>query len=213
METRDLDASQDYLPDDGINRFSLYNQPFLNSNLRNPKYDPNPYVDQKAVEKMKRNPCEKMVQQKQLILTALQDNTLQAAKKNQYTYIEKNRFKYQEGDLDIADQHKNTPIFYAVQNMHYDTLKLLLKLGADVNKKCELGNTPLHQAMMTGDKIQKNVKIMDLLIQSGANPRLKNNFGQTPMFFASKKFMRSHALTRVMAIEINKEDINDPQKL
>jgi ankyrin repeat protein len=58
--------------------------------------------------------------------------------------------------LDIVDNYKNTPIFYAVQNMHLETLELLLKMGANVNKQCELGNTPLHQAMMTGEKVTKN---------------------------------------------------------
>jgi ankyrin repeat protein len=61
--------------------------------------------------------------------------------------------------------------------MHLETIELLLRLGADINKKCELGNTPLHQAMMTGNKIPKNLKIMSLLIQAGANPRIKNNYG------------------------------------
>ena len=91
--------------------------------------------------------------------------------------------------------------------MHLETLELLLKMGADVNKPCELGNTPLHQAMMTGEKVPKNQKIMALLIQSGANPRVKNNYGQTPMFFATKNFLKANALTNVAAIEINKEDL------
>ena len=60
---------------------------------------------------------------------------------------------------------------------------------------------------MTGEKVAKNKKIMALLIQSGANPRVKNNYGQTPMFFATKNFLKANALTNVMAIEINKEDM------
>jgi ankyrin repeat protein len=71
----------------------------------------------------------------------------------------------------------NTALFYAVQNMHLDTLNLLLNMGADVNRKCELGNTALHQALMVGYKIDKNVKIINTLVLSGANNKLRNDFG------------------------------------
>lgn len=77
-------------------------------------------------------------------LTALQENILEAAKKNQPSYIIKNKYKFSKQDLDVQDSFKNTPLYYAVQNMHFDMVRILLSCGADANKRCELGNTPLH---------------------------------------------------------------------
>ncbi len=44
--------------------------------------------------------------------------------------------------------------------MHHEVLSILIDFGANVNKKCELGNTALHYALMGGDKIEKNKKII-----------------------------------------------------
>ena len=104
----------------------------------------------------------------------LLENTIHAAKKNNPSYIQKNRNRYSQGDLDVTDHLGNTALFYAAQNMHLEALELLIQLGADVNRKCELGNTALHHAMMVGDKIAKNRPIIATLIQAGANPRLFN---------------------------------------
>jgi len=62
------------------------------------------------------------------------------------SYIKTNRDKYNdnENNIDTKDADENTALFYAVKNMHPEMVNLLLNIGADVNKRCELGNTPLH---------------------------------------------------------------------
>ncbi len=38
---------------------------------------------------------------------------------------------------DIVDQQNNTPLYYAIQGEHIDCIKMLLKFGAKVDKKCK----------------------------------------------------------------------------
>lgn len=54
-------------------------------------------------------------------------------------------------------------------------VKLLIKLGANVNMQKERGNTALHAAIH-----YRNQEIADLLIKHGALENIKNNMGKTP---------------------------------
>ena len=55
-------------------------------------------------------------------------------------------------------------------------LQLLLDNGAEVNATDDEGETPLHEAALTG--IPQNVR---LLLAAGANPQCRNNSGYTPL--------------------------------
>jgi ankyrin repeat protein len=77
----------------------------------------------------------------------------------------------------MKDYLGNTALYYAVQNMHIETLRILIEFGASVHARCELGNTALHQAFMIGDKVPKNLNIISCLLAAGANPEMKNNYG------------------------------------
>jgi ankyrin repeat protein len=78
------------------------------------------------------------------------------------------------GDLAKADQcyRQALEIF---EKLAPDSLVLLIKSGADVNAQGDLGMTPLHHAASRG-----LLEIAKKLTASGANPLLKNEFGQTP---------------------------------
>ena len=102
----------------------------------------------------------------------LQENTIEAAKKNQLSYVIKNKENYQPGDIDAKDSKGNSALFYAVQHLNLDMVKLLLNYGADVNIKCEIGNTPLHLALMVGYRLEKNVEIINTLYQAGGSIRI-----------------------------------------
>lgn len=55
-----------------------------------------------------------------------------------------------------------------------EDVEILIAAGADVNAVGDLGNSPLHHAASRGlDLIAKR------LLEHGANPTLKNEFGQT----------------------------------
>jgi len=61
-------------------------------------------------------------------------------------------------------------------------ISYLLKLGADVNAKNGIGNTPLTIAAMRGDDI-----LVSFLLKKGANPGIENNYGCKPIFYAQKE--------------------------
>lgn len=75
------------------------------------RYDTNPYLDPKEAEKARLGKTKAQLATCQL--SVLQENLLAAAKKNQVTYIQKNRYRYQPADFDMRDQQRNTPIYYA----------------------------------------------------------------------------------------------------
>eukprot|EP00347_Sterkiella_histriomuscorum_P019366 403341903 len=139
-------------------------------------------------------------------MTILQQNTLAAAKKNNFTYLEKNKHRYSEEDLNVRDNVGNTPIYYAVQLSHYETVETLLKLGAEVNSKNEFGNTPLHQALMIGNGTN-NQDIINLLINFRADLKALNDFKQTPVFFASKRLAKELGLQKLTASIVNYNQI------
>ena len=56
---------------------------------------------------------------------------------------------------------------------------------------------------MIGYKIDKNVKIIEELILSNANPRLRNDFGYTPIYFASKKFIDENNFGEIPCFSVN----------
>jgi ankyrin repeat protein len=113
----------------------------------------------------------------------------------------------------MRDQQRNTPIYYATQNMHIEVLETLIRCGGDVNVRCELGNTALHIALMLGDRIARNGPIISCLIDHGANPRVKNDYGQTPVFFASRDVLRKNGLMGMASMTIKDSEFADHKKL
>jgi ankyrin repeat protein len=62
-----------------------------------------------------------------------------------------------------------------------DIVMLLLKHGADIEAKDNLGRTPLWIASK-----QRNKAVVTLLLEQGAQVDAKNNLGQTPLWIASE---------------------------
>lgn len=79
-------------------------------------------------------------------------NMFNACRKNNYTYLEKNRDRLTLKILQTTKDSKgNTPLYVSVANKCYDTVKYLLDRGVPANSKNENGNTPLHRAFMNQD--------------------------------------------------------------
>ncbi|KAF3942424.1 Inversin [Dactylella cylindrospora] len=57
--------------------------------------------------------------------------------------------------IDSLDRHNRSPLFYAIRNRHVDIIKALLKAGARVDLKDDLGATPLSYALLSGGEVVK----------------------------------------------------------
>lgn len=82
-------------------------------------------------------------------------------------------------NVNIADEHGETPLGKAVSINKPDIVQLLLSAGADVNAAQENGNTPLHCAMI-GDRAE----IARLLLSANADIHKVNRGGDTPLHWA-----------------------------
>lgn len=72
------------------------------------------------------------------------------------------------------------PLFVAAKNGHFDVCRYLLDKGADVDAQCEkTGKTALEAAVR-----KDQVEIMRLLIDAGANTRLRNKDRKTAIVIA-----------------------------
>lgn len=79
-----------------------------------------------------------------------------------------------------VDRNNETPLHYAVRYGQYNSISLLLDLGADINAANQRGYTPLHFCACTN-----YVSIAKLLIQRGASVNEVAKDGWTPIFNAA----------------------------
>lgn len=93
-------------------------------------------------------------------------------------------------DINAKNINNSTPLIYATINSHHDVIKFLLENGADVNAKDKLfGGVLTHSSMRAAagpkDHMTGQLKIMQLLINYGADINQKSPEGETELFFAS----------------------------
>jgi len=73
----------------------------------------------------------------------------------------------------------------AYHSNNLETIKILLKAGADVNGKDEVGNTPLIYAVWRANSknvgAEKMPELITLLLSAGADPNAKSERGTTPL--------------------------------
>lgn len=92
---------------------------------------------------------------------------LQAARNNNVDYIQQMAKIHFANDFNFHDQFGRTPLYIAVINKNIECIRELIKIGADVNAKCENGNTCLHRMMLCKDGDPKTEQIIQMLLTNG----------------------------------------------
>jgi ankyrin repeat protein len=85
----------------------------------------------------------------------------------------------QEGKLTVTDKNKQgmDPLMFAVDcEFSGDLVEYLIKAGCSVNAQDQTGRTALHYACDL-----ENSEIVDSLLRNGADPRIKDNTGLSPL--------------------------------
>ena len=83
----------------------------------------------------------------------------------------------EKGKLSVKSKNKedNTPLMLAIDcSFSIKTITKLLELGSGINEQGDDKMTPLHKAL-----ILENKPVFELLLSKGADPDLKDNFGET----------------------------------
>jgi len=93
-------------------------------------------------------------------------------------------------DINLQDpEAKKAALHYSAGMGNVEITKILLKSGADVNLKGEIGGrTPLFESLFRPRDYKPadyNEKIVDLLLKFGAKVNLKAINGQTPLMWAA----------------------------
>jgi ankyrin repeat protein len=86
-------------------------------------------------------------------------------------------------EVNAQDEAGQTALTYAVKRAFHATAEALLDEGADANvRNRKNGVTPLMIAAVAGD-----LPMIQLLLDHGADPAMRTNFGQTAISLAEKK--------------------------
>lgn len=74
---------------------------------------------------------------------------LEAAIENNFYMVGNSGFIFYKHDVDVRDKNGNCALYYTAKNKSVEFCKFLIKHEADVNLKCQEGNTPVHMAFFT----------------------------------------------------------------
>jgi len=84
-------------------------------------------------------------------------------------------------NVDAINHEGESPLHIAAFNGRLDMVKNLLKCGALIELQDEQGRTPLMRATYHA----KSIKVVEFLLDQGANPKISENRGYTPLHGAA----------------------------
>ena len=79
-----------------------------------------------------------------------------------------------------ASLHRASPLHHCVGARNLDHIPAFLAAGCNINDKDILGYTPLHVATSVGSA-EERVKATAALMTYGADPRMRDALGETPL--------------------------------
>lgn len=85
-------------------------------------------------------------------------------------------------DVNAIDNRGSTPLILAAGNADPVVVAAFIKAGANVNARNESGYTPLMQAV----RYTRDSEAIKILLESGADPKAKDNYGKTVIDYAKK---------------------------
>ena len=80
-------------------------------------------------------------------------------------------------DINARDAKQNTALHLATRYKQVNCMRLLIEHGADVNARNDWASTPLHLA-------EKNIEVVRILLEAGADPNLTDKDYNYPYYFA-----------------------------
>ncbi len=95
-------------------------------------------------------------------------------------------------NLDKKDKKGYSPLMWASHNGHFEVVKILLSLEADLQSRDNNGNSILMAATFRG-----HLQIVQLLLDQGADPDACNYKKQTALIFARSFGLR--AIEQILA--------------
>jgi ankyrin repeat protein len=98
-------------------------------------------------------------------------------------------------DVDQTTTAGVTALTQSALDGRLESVKLLVELGADVNKKDRFGWTPLHYAVSEGYE-----HICRYLLHHGANARIENSDGEFPVELADEENIASLMLDATISM-------------
>ncbi len=86
-------------------------------------------------------------------------------------------------DVNTADKGGKTPLHFTCIDNNLAIAKLLIERGAIVDSVDKNGNTPLSDAVFA---CKGDVKLVNYLVEHGADKMIKNNYGNSPKSLADQ---------------------------
>ena len=87
-------------------------------------------------------------------------------------------------EVNKKDDNGWTALHFAAQNNCYEQAKVLIEYGAEIDSQDSIGNAPLFKALFS--YAGNDTGLIKLLLEKGANPDLKNYYGNSPKDLAQK---------------------------
>lgn len=96
-------------------------------------------------------------------------------------------------DITSVNRYGGTALIPAAERGHVEAVEILIRAGVRVDHVNNLGWTALLEAVILGDGTQDYLKIVNLLLQAGADPNLSDKQGVTALAHADARGYREIA--------------------